>query len=204
MNGVVRLGMVGDRSCVDLVQGSDGVAEPFRHVGMRARGYPPRLLVNGRRLVVLVLPLGRLLDGVRAHRLTELVGFHPSIMLVDALDATSKGRNHNMATLQECREALTELTTDIAESGKDLDFNRSLSASVTDLNVVLKGRIEDGGFHDIEESVDPAADVKLTLTSDDLIQLCRGELNAMKAMATGKLKIQASMADLMKLRKLLK
>lgn len=109
-----------------------------------------------------------------------------------------------MATLQECREALAELTTDIAETSADLDFNRSLSASITDLDVVLKGRIEDGGFHDIEETTDPAADVKLTLTSDDLVQMCRGEMNAMKAMATGKLKIQASMGDLMKLRKLLK
>jgi putative sterol carrier protein len=109
-----------------------------------------------------------------------------------------------MATLQECREALTELTKDIAESGTDLDFTRSLSATITDLDAVFKGRIEDGGFKDIEETADPAADVKLTLTSDDLVQMCRGELNAMKAMATGKLKIQASMADLMKLRKLLK
>lgn len=109
-----------------------------------------------------------------------------------------------MATLQECREALTELTTDIAESGADLDFNRSLSATITDLDVVLKGRIDNGGIEDIEQSTDPAADVRFTLTSDDLVQMCRGDLNAMKAMATGKLKIQASMSDLMKLRKLLK
>lgn len=109
-----------------------------------------------------------------------------------------------MATLQECREALTELTTDISEAGSNLDFDRSLSATITDLDVVLKGRIENGGFHGIEEAADPAADVKLTLTSDDLVQMCRGELNAMKAMATGRLKIQATMADLMKLRKLLK
>lgn len=109
-----------------------------------------------------------------------------------------------MATLQECREALTELTKDIAESGTDLDFDRSLTATITDLDVVLRGRIQDGGFHDIEQTTDPAADVKLTLTSDDLVQMCRGDLNALKAMATGKLKIQASMGDLMKLRKLLK
>lgn len=109
-----------------------------------------------------------------------------------------------MATLQECRDALTELTTDIAESGTDLDFNRSLSATITDLDVVLEARIQDGGIQDLEQSADSAADVRLTLTSDDLVQMCRGELNAMKAMATGRLKIQASVGDLMKLRKLLK
>ncbi|MFV0534537.1 MAG: SCP2 sterol-binding domain-containing protein [Cumulibacter sp.] len=109
-----------------------------------------------------------------------------------------------MATLQECRAALTELTKDIAESGTELDFDRSLTANITDLGVILKGRIENGGFTDIEEAADPAADLKLTLSSDDLVQMCSGELNAMKAMATGRLKIQASMGDLMKLRKLLK
>ena len=109
-----------------------------------------------------------------------------------------------MATIDECRAALTELTNDIAESGENIDFDRSLSATITDLDTVLKGRFVDGTFSDIEESEDPAADVKLTLTSDNLIAMCRGELNAMKAMATGKLKLQASMGDMMKLRKLLK
>ena len=56
---------------------------------------------------------------------------------------------------------------------------------------------------DVEQAADPAADVKLTLTSDDLVAMCRGELNVMKAMATGRLKLQASMGDMMKLRKLL-
>lgn len=108
-----------------------------------------------------------------------------------------------MATLEECREALTELTKDIAESGEKVDFDRSLSATITDLDTVLKGRFVGGAFTDVEQAADPAADVKLTLTSDDLVAMCRGELNVMKAMATGRLKLQASMGDMMKLRKLL-
>ncbi|WP_194291415.1 SCP2 sterol-binding domain-containing protein [Cumulibacter manganitolerans] len=109
-----------------------------------------------------------------------------------------------MATLQECREALTELTKDIADSDEKIDFDRSFSATVTDLDTVLKGHFIDGRLSDVDVASDPAADVRLTLTSDDLIALCRGELHAMKAMATGKLKLQASMGDMMKLRKLLK
>ena len=109
-----------------------------------------------------------------------------------------------MATLEECREALTELTKDIADSDEQIDFDRSLSATITDLDTVLKGRFVGGAFTNIEMAEDPAADVKLTLSSDDLVSMCRGELNAMKAMATGKLKLQASMGDMMKLRKLLK
>lgn len=109
-----------------------------------------------------------------------------------------------MATLQECRDALAELTKDIAESGEDIDFDRSLSATITDLGTVLKGRLAGGAFTDIEEAADPSADIKLTLSSDDLVSMCRGDLNVMKAMATGKLKLQASMGDMMKLRKLLK
>lgn len=108
-----------------------------------------------------------------------------------------------MATLEECRAALTELTKDIAESGEKIDFDRSLSAKITDLDTVLQGRFVQGQFTDIEQADDPNADIKLTLTSDDLVAMCRGELNVMKAMATGKLKLQASMGDMMKLRKLL-
>ena len=112
-----------------------------------------------------------------------------------------------MATLQECREALTELTKDIADAGEHrqlLDLDRSLSAKITDLDTILKGRLAGGAFVDVEESSDPAADIKLTLTSDDLVAMCHGHLHVMKAMATGKLKLQASMGDMMKLRKLLK
>lgn len=108
-----------------------------------------------------------------------------------------------MATLEECREALTELTNDIAESGEQIDFDRSLSARITDLDTVLKGRFVGAAFTDIEQAEDPDADIKLTLTSDDLVAMCRGDLNVMKAMATGRLKLQASMGDMMKLRKLL-
>ncbi|GAB3301279.1 sterol-binding protein [Epidermidibacterium keratini] len=109
-----------------------------------------------------------------------------------------------MATLEECRAALTQLTEDIAEDGAKINFDRSLSARIKDLDVVLKGRFENGAFSEIEEATDPAADIKLTLTSDDLVAMCAGELNAMKAMATGRLKLDASLGDMMKLRQLLK
>lgn len=109
-----------------------------------------------------------------------------------------------MATVDECRAALAELTKDIADSGKKIDFNRTLSATLKDLDVILKGTFHDGAFSDIEQTTDATADIRMTLTSDDLVDMCVGDLNVMKAMATGRLKMDASLGDMMKLRGLLK
>jgi putative sterol carrier protein len=49
----------------------------------------------------------------------------------------------------------------------------------------------------------PKADIRLTMTSDDLIALTEGKLHFGPAWATGRVKLEAGLRDLLRLRKIL-
>lgn len=108
-----------------------------------------------------------------------------------------------MASLDECEHALERLAAMLHDTGTKTDFDRSLSCTVTDLGTVLSGRFDGGSFTDIQQSDTPTGDIKLACSSDDLIALCNNELNVAKAWASGRLKVDASIGDVLKLRKLL-
>jgi predicted lipid carrier protein YhbT len=112
-----------------------------------------------------------------------------------------------MATVEECRVALEQLGERMAANAADnstkLDFDRTLSCRITDLGVGFHGRLVNGQIVDVADGEDPKAKLKLTAGSDDLMALVRGQLNIASAWAGGRLKIDASLFDLMKLRKLL-
>jgi SCP-2 sterol transfer family len=111
-----------------------------------------------------------------------------------------------VATVEECRVALERLGDRMAANatgGGKLDFNRSLSCRITDLGVGFHGSLVDGRIQDVADGEDPKAKLKLTASSDDLIALVNGQLNVASAWAGGRIKIDASMLDLLKLRKLL-
>lgn len=106
-----------------------------------------------------------------------------------------------MATIEECRAALGALASRIAagQSGSQ-DFDRTLSAAVTDLATTFSGRLEGGEVHDVTTEDRPRAQIRLTLSSDDLVALTRGELAVGSAWATGRIKIDAGFRDLLRLR----
>lgn len=112
-----------------------------------------------------------------------------------------------MATIDECREALGRLAgrlaANAANAREKLDFDRTLACRVTDLDVAFHGRLAGGQITGLTEGDDPKAKIKLTAASDDLIALVDGRLNAASAWASGRVKIDAGMFDLLKLRKLL-
>jgi predicted lipid carrier protein YhbT len=111
-----------------------------------------------------------------------------------------------MATLDQCRTALNQLAARLAqnaEAGGRLDFDRSLACQIPDLVAAFHGRLEDGKIVNLTEGDDPKAKIKLIINSDDLLDLVAGKLDAGKAFANGRLKIKASVMDLLKLRKLL-
>ncbi|MGC9669721.1 SCP2 sterol-binding domain-containing protein [Planosporangium sp. 12N6] len=112
-----------------------------------------------------------------------------------------------MASVEECRAALEHLTDRMAAHAErtkaKLDFDRTLSCRIPDLGVAFHGRLTGGQIVDVSEGDDPAAKLKLTADSDDLVALVRGQLNAATAWASGRIKIDASLMDMMKLRKLL-
>jgi putative sterol carrier protein len=111
-----------------------------------------------------------------------------------------------MATLDQCRTALHQLAERLAtnaEVGGRLDFNRSLACQIPDLATAFHGRLENGRITGMTDGDDPSAKIKMIINSDDLLELVAGRLDAGKAFANGKLKIKASVMDLLKLRKLL-
>ncbi|MFG2041485.1 SCP2 sterol-binding domain-containing protein [Dactylosporangium sp. NPDC048998] len=112
-----------------------------------------------------------------------------------------------MATVDECRAALQKLAerlaANAAEAREKLDFDRSLACRVTDLEVAFHGRLKDGQIIDLQDGDDPRAKIKLTSSSDDLVSLVNGGLHVMSAWTSGRIKIEAGVLDMLKLRKLL-
>lgn len=113
-----------------------------------------------------------------------------------------------MATLEEARAALERIATRLTEVDPDAlakhVVDRTISCHVPDLDLVFLTRIHAGGL-DSFKVADSAngAQVRLTVDSDDLVALAADELGVTKAWATGRLKIEASLGDLLRLRKLL-
>ncbi|MCI0688249.1 MAG: SCP2 sterol-binding domain-containing protein [Sporichthyaceae bacterium] len=111
-----------------------------------------------------------------------------------------------MATLEECRIALAELAAqlgamDSAERQRKVS-DRSLSCRVPDLDVTFTGRLQDGKLVDIGTEPAERAQIRLTMNSDVLVALSRGEVGFISAWTSGRLKIDASLGDLLRLRTL--
>ena len=111
-----------------------------------------------------------------------------------------------MATIEECEQAFQGLAGKLAgvdaRTRQKAALDRSISCRITDLDVIFRGQLRDGGLRDIHQVDRPDAQVKLALASDDLVQLTAGELNFASAWASGRLKVDASVFDLLKLRSL--
>jgi hypothetical protein len=117
-----------------------------------------------------------------------------------------------VASQQDCEEALQRVGellagADPAATAK-LD-GRSLSCAVRDLDLLYLGSLEHGalaGIHLVppdERAALPHAQLRLSLDGDDLVSLSRGELDFGRAWLSGRVKLEASIGDLLKLRSLL-
>jgi hypothetical protein len=85
-------------------------------------------------------------------------------------------------------------------------LDRSVSCHITDLDVTFAGRMSGGRIHVHDTLQGPPqekAQIRLALTGDDLVALVDGELNFAKAWGSGRVKLEASLMDLFRLRKLL-
>ena len=112
-----------------------------------------------------------------------------------------------MATVEQCAEALQALADKLAavdaETRGKYVVERTLSCTIRDLGVVFAGQLDGKGLTDVQMVNDPSAQVRLATSSDDLLALADGRLGVPAAWATGRLKIEASVLDLLKLRSLL-
>jgi hypothetical protein len=114
---------------------------------------------------------------------------------------------YGMATVEECEAAMHRLAERLRSPaggqvrGKVID--RSVSCSLSDLGVTFAGQLRDGEIRDVHRVAAPKGQIKLSMTSDDLVALVDGRLNFAKAWASGRLKVDASVFDLLKLRAML-
>jgi predicted lipid carrier protein YhbT len=114
-----------------------------------------------------------------------------------------------MASAEQCREALQALSgrlTEMSPADRSSYFgDRSMSCHVTDLGITFVTRFTDHGATPVTEAKpdDPAADIKITANSDDVISLSATPANIARMWLSGRVKVQASMRDLLALRKLL-
>jgi putative sterol carrier protein len=112
-----------------------------------------------------------------------------------------------VATMEQCMTALKGILGDLASNPAAEGLDRSLSCRLTDLDEVVIGRLSSGAVRDLHVVPDgpaaPRADIRLTMTSDDLVALTDGQLSFGSAWASGRVKLEAGLRDLLRLRKLL-
>ena len=116
-----------------------------------------------------------------------------------------------MATPAQCQRAVDYLVLRLSdlplETRRRHAPDRSLAIEVTDLGIAYVGRMVQGELADVASVPLPLsgepAQVRLALSSDDLIALADGVLSLSSAWATGKLRVDASVLDMVRLRALL-
>jgi hypothetical protein len=112
-----------------------------------------------------------------------------------------------VATIEQCIKALEGILGDLARNPAAAGLDRRPSCRLTDLDQVVLGRLSAGAVRDLHAVPDgpavPRADIRLTMTSDDLVALTEGDLNFGSAWMSGRVKLEAGLRDVLRLRKLL-
>lgn len=107
-----------------------------------------------------------------------------------------------MASQAECEAALRSLVDAVAtlepEVRRKYVVDRTVSCRVTDLDVTWSARLTEDGLVDLRTDA-PKAQVRLSVGSDDLVALVEGRLAVPTAVATGRVRVQASPFDLLRL-----
>jgi hypothetical protein len=113
-----------------------------------------------------------------------------------------------MASAEECRTALQKLAgrlSELSPAERDQYFgNRRISVTATDLAVTYVTVLGTGDDPVRELGPgEPPADIRMTASSDQVIALAEQPMNIARAWMSGKVKIEASVKDLFRLRRLL-
>ncbi len=87
-----------------------------------------------------------------------------------------------------------------SNAGRKVNFDRTLSCTLSDLGAIFSGRLHDGRLTDIAQADTPTAQMRLKLSSDDFLELVDGTLKVPAAWASGRIKIDAGMMDLVRLK----
>lgn len=111
-----------------------------------------------------------------------------------------------MATVAQVKAALKNLAATL--DGVDSTLRqrhvprRTVACRISDLEVTFVGRLDEDGLHDIVQDDETRADVRVTMTSDELVALSDGSEDFLHAWLRGRVHVSASMRDLLRLRSL--
>lgn len=112
-----------------------------------------------------------------------------------------------MASERESEAAVRALVALLADVDPDTRskyvLERTVSLRLTDLDVTWSARLGDAGLTDLTDTDDEKAQIRLSVSSDDLLALVEERLSLPTAFATGKVRVQASPLDLLRMRSLL-
>ncbi|TDQ47541.1 SCP2 sterol-binding domain-containing protein [Actinorugispora endophytica] len=116
-----------------------------------------------------------------------------------------------MATIEECRTAIGKVSDEIAQLDEARRrkhiVDRTVSVTVSDLRTVFEMRLSMQGLVGVTDQPASAeierAQVRITVSSDDLVALSEDRLDFAKALLSGRIKLDASLGDMMRMRKLL-
>jgi len=186
--------MTGRRRFVQLAQAGHGGVDPLVSRGLTfdAVHVTPSLITTADR--------GRRSTPAQEKR------YRPLMTTVS--ETTTGGTDLTMASQEEARAALDRIATRLTDVDPDElakhVVERTISCRVPDLDLVFVTRIHAGGLDEFQVADNPnGAQIRLTVKSDDLVALADDELNVAKAWASGRLKIEASLGDLLRLRRIL-
>jgi hypothetical protein len=113
-----------------------------------------------------------------------------------------------VATVEECRQALESLTSRLSEidaANRANLVDREVSCHIPDLGVTFVAKLGPDGAGPVTQvnGSKPPAQVRFTAKSDDLLAFAADPGIFPRAWLTGRIKIAASLGDLMRLRKFL-
>src|ERR1022692_2133454 len=114
-----------------------------------------------------------------------------------------------MATVEECRKALETLTSRLSEMGPEERaahlVDRVISCRVDDLGLTFLIRLGPDGAGPVTEATGggPPAPGRIPAQSDDRLKIADAPGSFARAWLTGRLKVEAGVFDLLRLRKLL-
>ena len=97
----------------------------------------------------------------------------------------------------------SRLTAVDEDARRQQSFDRTVSCHVPDLGVTFAGALHDGHISNITTEPAPRAQIRITAQSDDLVALTSGALSFGPAWLSGRVKVEAGVRDLLKLRSML-
>jgi SCP-2 sterol transfer family len=126
------------------------------------------------------------------------------------LPDTRQAVQHEMATKKQVKAKLQVMIDrlDGADEkwhdnlARALPGTKTIQIDVTDLECSYWTELTAGAMSELREGEAPKVDIRMRAKSDDLVAMVDGELGLMSSFMSGRVRVDASLSDLLALRKL--